>query len=400
MWQRLQLEWRRWRRDTFSKRLFVLLWVTLVASHLLGFSLFRPDFGREGPGAHGPGATDGHRPPFAHGPPKPEVQRMVVPPFLPPHLGGGHPPPPERQAGPPPGGPNQWLEVLARVLVLGLGAWLGARWLTAPMRKLAEASKALSRAITQRGALPLMDARTGPAEVRQTAEVFNHMALHLQQQFEQRSLMMAAVSHDLRTPLTRLRMRLERLQPDPEVARCVADVQDINAMINAVLDAMNEERRQEAPALIDLWSLVQALADDLQEAGSPVTATGEAASVRVPPTGLKRVLDNLIGNALRYGHRADVSVRTTSAGKGEAPGSWVEVTIDDMGPGIPEDQLQAVFRPFYKLDASRGRLSGDEGGTGLGLYIARELVDRAGGHLSLSNRAEGGLRATLRYPAA
>jgi len=411
IWARLKASLRWGQQDTFSKRLFLLLWATLVLSHVLGFSLFRlerPDHGPHAPG----GPPDG-------------VQRMVMPPFLPPHalpgLGEDRPGPrrddlvPADRTGsmqgarahePPelhePRG-MPWLNYFARFLVLGLGAWLGARWLTAPMRKLAAASQALSRAITQRGALPLMDEAAGPVEVRQTAAVFNNMARHLHEQFEQRSLMMASVSHDLRTPLTRLRLRLERLQPDPEVARCVADVQDINAMIDAVLDAMNEERRHESPELVDVLALVQAMADDLQDEGQPVSATGEAASVRVPPVGLRRVLDNLIGNALRHGQRADIRVGLWPANPGAAGVQQhrrVHITIDDTGPGIPEAQLQAVFKPFYKLDTARARAAGDTGGSGLGLYIARELVDRAGGEITLSNRPEGGLRATLIYPAA
>jgi len=237
-WRRVGQPWvraiGRWRQDTISKRLFLLLWVTLVLSHVLVVAFLLPGLG----------------------PARPEVQRLVLPPFLPPHAWGGepsdhHPGPgmapwpagPGWQEGHGPSGALQgkhqgpvispWLDYGARVLVLGLGAWLGARWLTTPMRKLATASRSLSRAITRRGDLPLMDERSGPVEVRQTAEVFNNMARHLHEQFEQRSLMMASVSHDLRTPLTRLRMRLERLQPDPEVARCVADVHDINAMIDA-----------------------------------------------------------------------------------------------------------------------------------------------------------------------
>jgi signal transduction histidine kinase len=431
IWRRLKASLKRGHQDTFSKRLFLLLWATLVLSHVLGFSLLHPERPEHPEHELGPHPEQGElgqgglgRPPGPGVPPN-DVQRMVMPPFLPPHalpgLGDGpHGPRREGLAPADRPGPGQgpgahephephephgqpWLEYIARFLVLGLGAWMGARWLTAPMRKLAAASQALSRAITQRGALPLMDEAAGPVEVRQTAAVFNNMARHLHEQFEQRSLMMAAVSHDLRTPLTRLRLRLERLQPDPEVARCVADVRDINAMIDAVLDAMNEERRHESPELIDVLALVQAMADDLQEAGHPVCATGEAASVRVPPVGLRRVLDNLIGNALRHGQRADIQVSLRPAepsAMGIRKGRCVHIAIDDSGPGIPEDQLKVVFKPFYKLDTARARAAGDTGGSGLGLYIARELVDRAGGEITLSNRPEGGLRATLIYPAA
>jgi signal transduction histidine kinase len=422
-----------WRQDTISKRLFLLLWVTLVLSHVMVVTFLLPEVGQMGqigqmgqagraasaPAADAGGARDGHvpRPPHGVGD---EVNRLMLPPFLPPHALGGGPPDHHHDEGraPAPGGPDgptrgagpqgrphgppisPWLDYGMRVLVLGLGAWLGARWLTAPMRKLAAASHSLSRAITRRGELPLMDERHGPVEVRQTAEVFNNMARHLHEQFEQRSLMMAAVSHDLRTPLTRLRMRLERLQPDAEVARCVADVQDINAMIDAVLDAMNEERRHEPSALVDVLSLVQAMADDLQEAGHQVCAGGDQASVRVPPVGLRRVLDNLVGNALKYGFKADIRVQVLPASAASKGVRQVCITVDDAGPGIPPEQLEAVFKPFYKLDASRARASGDQGGTGLGLYITRELVERGGGHVHLNNRPEGGLRATLVYPMA
>jgi len=423
-----------WRRDTISKRLFLLLWVTLVLSHVMVVTFLLPDhaeLGAERPAeeqpsseaAASPGAASeqagrhGPRPPHGEAPhghgPGGAVQRLVLAPFLPPTAFGNGPPEHEARQGPgpgggAPGGPGEhhgppvspWLDYGVRALVLGLGAWLGARWLTAPMRKLASASHSLSRAITRRGELPLMDERHGPVEVRQTAEVFNNMARHLHEQFEQRTLMMAAVSHDLRTPLTRLRMRLERLQPDAEVARCVADVQDINAMIDAVLDAMNEERRHETSALVDVLSLVQAMADDLQEAGQQVCAGGDQASVRVPPVGLRRVLDNLVGNALKYGFKADIRVKVLPASAASKGFKQVCITVDDAGPGIPPDQLDAVFKPFYKLDASRARASGDQGGTGLGLYITRELVERGGGHVQLSNRPEGGLRATLVYPLA
>jgi signal transduction histidine kinase len=131
-----------------------------------------------------------------------------------------------------------------------------------------------------------------------------------------------------------------------------------------------------------------------------VCAGGDQASVRVPPVGLRRVLDNLVGNALKYGFKADIRVKVLPASAASKGVRQVCITVDDAGPGIPPDQLDAVFKPFYKLDASRARASGDQGGTGLGLYITRELVERGGGHVHLSNRPEGGLRATLVYPMA
>lgn len=393
--------------DTLGKRLFLLLWVTLVVSHLLGFWLVRPS--EPGPGHHGDGrmhmapgwflpnlppvmGMPGGAPVGAHDHGRPDGlfdadragDQIGPPSMMAPHHGDGgfHEP------------PRMWLDYLARVLVMGVAAWLGSRWLTAPMRRLGAASRELQAALQQGSDLPVLNERTGPAEVRQTAHVFNDMARGLKDQFEQRSLMMAAVSHDLRTPLTRLRMRLETLLPDPVAERCVQDVQDINALIGSVLDVLNEERNQEPFQPVDVMAMVQAMADDAQELGQAVTASGDAATVRLQPVAFKRVLSNLISNALRYGQQAHVQVAMQTGSSGA-----VCITIDDHGPGIPADQLAAVFRPFVRLDASRGAGTGSgAGGVGLGLYIARELVHRQGGAISLRNRPEGGLRAEIVLP--
>jgi len=405
----------RWWADTLGKRLFLLLWVTLVLSHLLGFWLAHPQVNEPGhrdggPGLHPgwflpslppimglhgvpPGGPDQDRPHL--GPPphdRPPFVDADTAPFHAPmdELRPDHDPGPSQAALPHHAPPSLWLDYAARVLVMGLAAWLGSRWLTAPMRRLTQASQDLEQAVSRGGALPVLDEQRGPLEVRQTAHVFNQMAKGLHDQFAQRGLMMAAVSHDLRTPLTRLRMRLESLRPDPVAERCVDDVNDINAMIESVLDVMHEERRQEAPRSVDLLAMVQAMADDLQEAGEPVTASGEQVTLSVQPVAFKRVLNNLVHNALRYGHAADIRISRQAGQPGE-----VIITVDDRGPGIAPDQLEAVFKPFVRLDNSRSR---DTGGVGLGLYIARELVHRHGGRIRLLNRPEGGLRAELTLP--
>ena len=411
--------WRpRWWADTLGKRLFILLWVTLVLSHMLGFWLAHQQAGERRPGETGPGLHPGWFMPglppvmgLLRGEPPGEWPQGRPPQDAPsrerpdwPDMARPHGPQDEAEPGAWPGSPRQamphhpppmiWLDYAVRVLVMGLAAWLGSRWLTAPMRRLTQASQDLEQAVSRGGALPVLDEQRGPQEVRQTAHVFNQMARGLHDQFEQRGLMMAAVSHDLRTPLTRLRMRLESLRPDAVVERCVGDVNDINAMIESVLDVMNEARRQEAPQNVDLLAMVQAMADDLQEAGQPVTASGDAVTTSVQAVALKRVLNNLIHNALRYGHAADIRISCSSRSPCSQP-SEVTITVDDRGPGIAPDQLEAVFKPFVRLDSSRSR---DTGGVGLGLYIARELVHRHGGRIRLLNRSEGGLCAEVTLP--
>lgn len=279
-----------------------------------------------------------------------------------------------------------------RLLVTALAAWLASRWLARPMRDLVKASRTLGHSLHQQDKLPLLDEHHGTLEVRETAQVFNAMARQLRRQFNERGLMVAAISHDLRTPLTRLRMRLETL--DIEEQQRVRSVEDIREM-NALVDAVMELFRGDGPGAgedmqdVDVAALAQSMVDDLAEQGQAVRFDLQGTSVvaKSQPMALRRVLGNLIGNALRYGGRADVQ-----AGR-DSRGAWVRVCDD--GPGIPPDKLDAVFEPFYRLEESRNRHTG---GAGLGLYIARELTQRQGGELTLTNRPSGGLMAELRLP--
>jgi signal transduction histidine kinase len=186
-------------------------------------------------------------------------------------------------------------------------------------------------------------------------------------------------------------MRLETMEEQPQTPRCVADVQEMDTLIGSVLEMMRSSHSRAERERVDLSALVQSLVDDLAEAGQPVRSVGEptAAVVLAQPAALKRVLDNLIGNAVRYGGSAQVTLARRAGD--------VEVTVDDNGPGIAPAQIEAVFQPFYRLEASRSRSTG---GAGLGLYIARDLAQRSGGQLTLHNRAEGGLRARLVLPLA
>jgi len=287
-----------------------------------------------------------------------------------------------------------WLDFALRALLIGVGAALGARWLSAPMRRLAQASATLSQGLSEGRDPPALDERRGTAEVRASAQAFNRMAQALKQQFEQRSLHMAAASHDLRTPLTRLRLRLEQLPP----AAAQAAAQDIRAMdelIDASLAVVREQSTGAPPALMDLGALLQSLADDRAEQGQAVTLAEPAGDapplrVRAHPASLRRIVDNLVDNALRYGRVARLDA--TGAG-GE-----VRVTVDDEGPGIAPELVPQVLRPWVRLPGGEG--AAGPAGSGLGLAIAHDLAQREGGRLLLENRAEGGLRATLVLPAA
>ena len=387
----MKRRWKLWFGDTLFRRLFLLMWAALVASHLLAFTVVRQFNAPPDGGPHGAGSL----------PVLPSLPPMGAPPAPPGEMRDGGPPP-----GPPPanderdapgqnaGLPNSalWLDYFVRFVAIGVAAWFGARWLSAPMRKLADASEGLSNALGDGRPTPALDEQRGTLEVRRTAQVFNTMAQRLRAQFDAQSLLMAAISHDLRTPLARLRMRLETMDEQAQTQRCVADVREMDALIGSVLEMMRDSHSSRGEReRVDVGALVQSLIDDLAEHGQPARLSDDAAQaiVLAQPAALKRVLDNLIGNALRYGGSAAVSVST---GPHE-----VQVLIEDTGPGIAPDQLEAVFQPFYRVEASRNRSTG---GAGLGLYIARDLAQRNDGHLTLANRAEGGLRATLTMPLA
>ena len=406
--------------DTLFKRLFALMWLALVISHAVAFLVVT----RDGPGAGGRWPTFPSLPPFSFSQRAASVpQGMPTPPAgrpdgaAPPNWrggpgserGAGDPPPfPDRDGmgSPPPmppdgpmggSGPGSTsqgvglptsaalLDYGIRLLIIGLAAWFGARWLSAPMRRLQAASRTLGQSLARNEVPPQVDERAGTVEVREAAHVFNEMSRQLSDQVHSRALLVAAISHDLRTPLTRIRMRLESSEDDPLTAKSIADIHEMDDLIESALEVFRGTgSHEEASQVTDVNALVQALVDDLADLGQPVSVQGDPAPALVQSAGLRRVVSNLVNNALRYGQRADVSVRPH--------GDLVHIVIEDQGPGIPEAQLDAVMQPFYRLDTSRNRLTG---GSGLGLYIARDLIARQGGVLTLANRPEGGLRAMI-----
>jgi len=386
--------------DTLFKRLMLLMWVALVASHFLSFAAVRsladglgdaPPMRRPAPGPDGVGV-----PPLASLPPGllPDgAGRREPPPGM---AGPGGRPPRDRQPGGSPPMRSLWLDYLVRFLVIGGAAWWGAQWLSQPMRRLADASRSLGAAIAQRRPAPTLDEHEGTREVRQAAQVFNAMAQRLHEQFDAQGLLMAAISHDLRTPLARLRLRLETMAPGPQTERGIADLQEMDALIGSVLSMVRDRHAPQAQQRVDLRALLQAQVDDRVEQGLPVRIADDSAGeavVLAQPEALGRILGNLIGNALRHAGSAELSL-LGQTGK-------LELRIDDHGPGIPQEQLETVFRPFYRVNSGvDGRGSSTSGGSGLGLYIARDLAEQVGGELTLSNRPEGGLRARLVLPRA
>lgn len=272
---------------------------------------------------------------------------------------------------------------IIRLAAVAFTAWIAARWLSNPIKRMANAAEDLGKNLNS----PYIEETSGPYEVRQASKVFNQMQVRIKQQMEERNRFLAAVSHDLRTPLTRLKLRAEKIN-QPELK---SDVQrDINEMANIIdttLDYLRGDEQPEATCLLDIGALVHSLVEDTNECGDVVSVSGSAPPLRLQPLAIRRCLNNLLENALRYGERAAIVISETD--------DEVVIAIHDAGAGIPEDKLEAVFAPFYRLDASRSRHTG---GIGLGLSIARDMAKKQGGNITLKNAPEGGLIATLVLP--
>lgn len=270
----------------------------------------------------------------------------------------------------------------AAVIALSL---IVVRRITRPIAALAGAARRLG---TDVAAPPL--AETGPIEVRTAARAFNDMQERLKRFVEDRTRMLAAISHDLRTPITALKLRLEFVEDSGERAKMLATLSEMEAMIAATLSFARDDAAKEERRAVDLAALLRSLCDDLADQGLDVALEAPARlAYACRPLALKRAVANLIDNALKYGARARVRL--------EEAGGGARITIDDSGPGIEEGRLEEVFRPFFRLEGSRSR---ETGGVGLGLSVARTIVHAHGGELRLANRPEGGLRATLTLPRA
>lgn len=272
--------------------------------------------------------------------------------------------------------------LIITALVLSCIAVVVARSITRPMRRIAAAAERLGRGESVE---PLPE--SGPDDIRQTAEAFNRMQARIQRFVDDRTHMLAAIGHDLRTPLTSLRLRAEFVT-DPDLQdKMLKTIAEIQAMAEAALAFAREEATAEDTRAVEISALTESLCDDLSEMGHDVIfIEGMRISYRCRPEALRRAIRNLIENAVRYGERARVRLVTGTES--------IEIVVEDDGPGIPEAAAEQVFAPFFRLEHSRNR---ETGGVGLGLSIARTIARHHGGDILLSNQ-KNGLRAIITLP--
>ena len=295
--------------------------------------------------------------------------------------------------GPPPGAPPWGRTFLLAFALSALGVAVVTvamgRRISKPMQRLAAAAGRLGRG-EEVGDLP----EAGPVELRGTVRAFNLMRERLDRFVRDRTAMLAAISHDLRTPITSLRLHAELVEDERTRAKIVGALDEMQRMTEETLAFIREDMRQEETRTVDLHALIDSVAADLADLGHEISVpesdeSAESGRILVAcrPVALRRAFRNLLENAGAYGVRATARIARDDAG--------LRVVIEDEGPGIPELDLDRVFEPFVRLEESRSR---DTGGTGLGLAIARTIVRRHGGDIRLENRDEGGLRATVALP--
>jgi signal transduction histidine kinase len=368
--------------DTLFLRIFLLLLVAFSISSFLAFAVFR-----------------------ATAPPPPWRDTPPVRQSMHPLLASATP------VAPPPGaswpsGPRKppWisigLDAVIKIIAVALAAWFAARALSLPMRRLSDAARVLGQSLSPSAGVgialapPQLDEERGTREVRETARVFNDLSRQLKSDFDTQRLMLATVSHDLRTPLTRLRMRLSELEAHPAARSAIDDVHQMDELIESLLALFRPAATPvgNGTGRIDAFALVQAIVDDLPGAGPEVMLSGQPASTSCQPAAFRRMVENLVENAIRHGgEHGAVEVEVTN---GQI---HVCVTVKDRGPGLSVEQLANAGTPFLRWAGAEAD-SGRRAGLGLGLYITRALAEREGGRLELAARPGGGLCASLHLP--
>ncbi|MGE4064991.1 MAG: ATP-binding protein [Rhodospirillaceae bacterium] len=276
-----------------------------------------------------------------------------------------------------------WLAAVS-VLIMGVALW-GVGRATGPLSVFASAAERLGVDVN---AEPLKE--KGPPEVCRATRAFNTMQTRVKRYIQDRTQMLAAISHDLRTPITRLRLRAEFVDDDEQREKMMHDLNEMEAMIAETLVFARDDAAAEPASHIDVAAVVANLCGELRFSGREVTYTGpDSYEFLTRPLAFKRAVTNLVDNALKYGHGAAVTLAPTD--------TELVITIDDQGPGIPAHEMDRVFQPFVRLESSRSR---ETGGAGLGLTIARNAIRSMGGDVELANRDQGGLRVTVTLPAA
>ena len=316
---------------------------------------------------------------------------------------GGAPPPPDRMfdvvvtlpdgdrvafrafspRGTPPFPGHFVIELGLLTTMLGIVLYAMTRTITRPLADLATAADAVGRGKTIE---PLKE--RGARELKRATRAFNAMQERLNRYLDSRTRVLAAMSHDLRTPITRLRLRVESIEDEALRTRCIDDLDEMTRMVRGALSVFRGLNDEEQSVPVDVDALLEELRQRYAEVNANVAIEGRAAAPFAgKPLALKRCLGNLVDNALQYGEHATIAV-TDSADE-------LTIRVLDDGPGIPEAEIERVFEPFYRLESSRNR---ETGGTGLGLSIARDVAQAHGGSLILANRAAGGLEAKLVLP--
>ncbi|MCB1759703.1 MAG: HAMP domain-containing protein [Gammaproteobacteria bacterium] len=271
--------------------------------------------------------------------------------------------------------------LIVSVIILSL---LAVRLATRPLRTLADAAERLGKDLQS----PPLEEK-GSTELRRASAAFNTMQHRLRRFIEDRGEILAAISHDLKTPITRLRLRTEMIEQDETAEKFRRDLDEMEKMVNATLEFMRGSEQQEQAGTIDITALVESLQDDLHDLGQEleIIKQGDISPYVGRPLALKRCLTNLIENAIRYGDSAVVTLKQDA--------SNLTIVIHDDGPGVEEDDLERLFRPFYRTESSRSR---ETGGTGLGLGIARNIARGHGGEVSLRHGEPRGLEAVVTLP--
>ena len=272
--------------------------------------------------------------------------------------------------------------LLSALAVAAVAVLMGSR-ISKPIRNLAMAADQFGRG-NELGDL----IEAGPLEIRSTVRAFNLMRGRLDRFVRDRTAMLAAISHDLRTPITSLRLQAELIEDETSRTKILTALDEMQRMAEDALAFIREDMREEATRTVDFHALIESVAADLFDLGHSlkVSDTGRTL-VTCRPVALRRAFRNLLENAATHGKGATVRIARDNG--------YLCVVIEDEGPGIPEAELNRVFEPFVRLDQSRNP---DTGGTGLGLAIARTIIRRHGGNIRLENRSAGGLRATVALP--